>query len=128
MAEEIAKFRFSKYQILKSVIDITDISNISKELDIEIKRTNGENEEKNSFKLLLDVNIKDRNESLNIDIIAEGFFDFNENLSKEEMDAFFNVNAPAILFPYVRSYISTLTALSGINPIILPTINLSNRK
>lgn len=128
MAEEIAKFRFRKYQILKSVIDITDISNISKELDIEIKRANGENEEENRFKLLFDVNIKDKNESLNIDISAQGFFDFNKGLSEGEMDTFFNVNAPAILFPYVRAYISTLTALSGINPIILPTINLSNRE
>jgi preprotein translocase subunit SecB len=38
---------------------------------------------------------------------------------------FFIHNAPAIAFPYVRAYISTLTVQSGIQSIVLPTLNLS---
>lgn len=34
-------------------------------------------------------------------------------------------NALAILFPYVRSIISSITSQSGMPPIILPTINLA---
>lgn len=36
---------------------------------------------------------------------------------------FVKINAPAIAYPYVRSYISNLTLQSGLNPIILPTVN-----
>lgn len=45
---------------------------------------------------------------------------------------FIRINAPAIAFPYVRSYISNLTLQSGFNPIILPSVNFvklnENRK
>lgn len=35
-------------------------------------------------------------------------------------------NALAIMFPYLRSLISTLTAQSGIAPFILPTFNIAS--
>ena len=34
------------------------------------------------------------------------------------------VNAPAITYPYLRSFITTLTANAGVQPIILPILNL----
>lgn len=33
------------------------------------------------------------------------------------------VNAPAIAFPFLRAYISNFTLQSGINPLVLPSIN-----
>ena len=42
------------------------------------------------------------------------------------MNQYFYTNAPAILFPYIRAYISTLTNLSGYKPINLPTLNLTS--
>jgi len=38
---------------------------------------------------------------------------------------FFCINGPAILFPYIRAYLSSLSALSGIPLILLPTINMT---
>lgn len=35
-------------------------------------------------------------------------------------------NALSILFPYLRSVVSTITSLSGHEPIILPTININS--
>ena len=32
----------------------------------------------------------------------------------------------AILFPYLRSIVSTVTGLTGREPIIIPTINIAN--
>ena len=32
--------------------------------------------------------------------------------------------APALLFPYIRAYVSNITALSGMQPIIMPTLNM----
>lgn len=127
MSEEIAKFRFQEYHIRKSIIEISDISQIEKEIEIEIVRSSGVNEKLNNFKLILDLKIWDKSKSLNIEVSAKGFFDFDKTLTDSEKNSFFNVNAPAILFPYVRAYVSALTALSGVPPVIMPTINLSTR-
>ena len=36
-----------------------------------------------------------------------------------------SLNGPAIVFPYIRSFISSMSSLSGFETITLPTLNLS---
>jgi Preprotein translocase subunit SecB len=38
-------------------------------------------------------------------------------------DDFFHINAPAIIYPYIRQHIRSLSLDAGIKPIILPLIN-----
>ena len=122
---EIAKFRFVGYRITNSSISFKESVEISKETDIEFMQSRGVNQKENKFRLILEVNIKDKNESLLINVICNGYFEFDKDLPEEEMSIFFNTSAPAILFPYLRAYVSTLTALAGIPPVTLPTVNLS---
>lgn len=42
--------------------------------------------------------------------------------------AFALINAPAIAFPYLRAFISTVTLNSGIDPVVLPAFNFTNNK
>lgn len=43
---------------------------------------------------------------------------------QEEMtNSLINVNVPAIAFPFIRAYISTVTLQSGFSPVLLPSIN-----
>lgn len=50
-----------------------------------------------------------------------------ENVSDfDDIPTYFYRNAIAIIFPYVRAFISTVTLQSNIPPIILPTMNLSS--
>ncbi|GHV20893.1 protein translocase subunit secB [Bacteroidia bacterium] len=128
MAEEIAKFRFKGYKILKSNIEIKDDSNIDGSLEVEFSQVGGHNVEENEYKLTLDAHIADKNNEVSISVNAVGLFEFDSNIAPEKLNIFFNVNAPAIMFPYIRAYISTLSALSGIKPIILPTLNISKRE
>jgi len=44
--------------------------------------------------------------------------------SKEDIYPIIKMNAVAIMFPYLRSTLSMLTALMNIDPIVLPVINL----
>lgn len=55
------------------------------------------------------------------------FFRFSNDTPKtlEELPGYFYKNAIAIVFPYLRSFISTLTLQANIQPIILPVYNLS---
>jgi preprotein translocase subunit SecB len=51
-------------------------------------------------------------------------FTFKELTHEDDVPDFFYRNAIAILFPYVRAYISLLTTQANINGVILPTLNL----
>ena len=52
-------------------------------------------------------------------------YTFNKKESLENRNNIFYINAPALLFPYIRAYISTLTNLSRLESINLPTLNMS---
>ena len=80
----------------------------------------------NQFKLQLAVEIKDINGNFSINILTESIFTYPEDADLQKFtDTYFTVNAPAIIFPYIRAYISSLTALSGMPTLNLPTLNMS---
>ena len=53
-------------------------------------------------------------------------FKFSNVHSIEEIPEYFYNNSIAIVFPYLRAFITTLTSVAGIKPLILPTLNLTN--
>ena len=127
MAEKVAAFRFIGYKIVESSIKFNpDLSNFDN-LSVKIKNTTGINEDELKLRLELELEVKNVSDDLNVFVKAIGIFEFESNLPERHKEIFFNTSAPAILFPYIRAYITSLTALSGIQPIILPTINLSGR-
>lgn len=129
MGEKTAQFRFIKHQILDAEIHIANPDDISKNLNVRFGYTkNMSDKDGDVFILGMEAIITDNNKNLSIDIKAKGFFEFDKGLEEKLVDMFTSINAPAILFPYIRAYIGTLTALSGIAPLVLPTLNLSERK
>ena len=73
-------------------------------------------ERPNEFIIIFDIKLVCKT-YFNISIVAFGFFALPEYKGtdiREEKD-FININAPAIMFPYVRSFISTLTGNLGTN-------------
>lgn len=50
-----------------------------------------------------------------------GYFTISDQENIEK----YKTNAVAVLFPYVRSIISTYTAAANVNPLILPTVNIN---
>lgn len=59
------------------------------------------------------------------DLTVELMGHFEENKDEESKDYDLTPNALAILYPYLRSTLSSLTLLSGVAPFILPTININ---
>ena len=53
-------------------------------------------------------------------------FQFSENLALNEIPPYFYKNSIAIVFPYLRSFVSTLTFQANVKPMILPVLNLSD--
>ena len=70
------------------------------------------NNSPNLFNILMDVSLSSES-FFNMKISAVGYFELEEELSDQERRGCVNANAPAIMFPYIRSFISTLTANLG---------------
>lgn len=60
-----------------------------------------------------------------IDIVCVGTFRFTDAVSLEDIPSYFYSNCIAILFPYVRAFVSTVTLQANYKPIVIPTMNLS---
>ena len=124
MEQELAKFRFLGFKIPHSEINLKDYSSKSSQ-DFTIKiSAEGKIVNDNNFILQMHVTVGNNDNSVNIKTDLTGNFEFEE-LSEEVLNSFFCANAPAIMFPYVRAYITSLTALSGIDAIIIPTLNMT---
>ncbi len=61
-----------------------------------------------------------------IKIIVEATFNFPESPGFADLSPYFYQNSIAIIFPYIRAFATALTAMANVNPIILPTMNLSS--
>lgn len=81
---------------------------------------------KQIFELTFVVTIKNSLKELPfVKIRCKGFFTFENVNTFGEIPDFFYRNSIAILFPYIRAYISLVTTQANVPGIILPTYNLS---
>lgn len=80
--------------------------------------------DQNSFILSLSISFDDYNEALPfyMDIQISGIFNVN-NWETEPALRISSVNGTAILYPYLRSLVTTLTANANVPPYILPITN-----
>lgn len=120
----ISAFKFEKYSILRSVI-IRKSDETPKSLQIGFEPKGTHFKEDGRFELSLGVRIGDEGKNLLIEVDASATYTLEGEVTDKMLKTFFYLNAPAILFPYIRAYIATLTTLSGMTPINLPTLNLT---
>lgn len=117
-------FRFMGYKIVKSSIILPESTPINNKLQVSLKQVNGTFAENREYRHEMTINVSNEDKSIQIEVKSIGYFEFDTVIEDKEQ-LFVKQNAPAILFPYIRAHISALTGLSGISPIILPTINTS---
>ncbi len=120
----ISEFSFESFSIKKTNIIYNKAPN--DKLSLFINPNGVIDKNLNCFELEMQVLISDSENNFEAEIIIVGIFSFKENINKEVLDSYFYLNAPAILFPFIRTYIHTLTSLSGIGTITLPIMNLSS--
>lgn len=84
-------------------------------------------DENNTMLVSLTVSVfedaKENNYPFSLKINLTGVFELDD-IHESERESFAEVNAVAILFPYIRSLISTITANANVPPLILPPINV----
>lgn len=71
------------------------------------------------YKITLELNVADPEEKLYVFVKGMAIFE-----TKQENQMLIERNTLAIMFPYFRSYVSTLTTQPGLTPIVLPAMNI----
>ena len=67
---------------------------------------------------------KENPENFAIKLVLCGIFSFDPEMQRELI----HVQTYKELFPYARTIITTITANAGIQPIILPSMNIENKE
>lgn len=118
-----AAFSLETFRFTKASLDFNIPSDAK--LNIEFKPQGVFNSEKSSYKLEFDVIITCKETTTNVVMVScLAYFSFNDTISIDEIPEYFYPNSIAIIFPYIRAFISTLSLQANMNPILLPTINL----
>ncbi|WP_296618484.1 protein-export chaperone SecB [Marivirga sp.] len=121
---EKAAFSISKYQFDKVSIDLSNYR--SKDIKLDFQTSGMYFDENKEFELQFTVNAFNENENPFVQVNCVGTFSFENVSSFEEIPDFFYRNSIAILFPYLRAYVSIVTTQANGPGIILPTLNLSS--
>ncbi|MCH8546890.1 MAG: protein-export chaperone SecB [Cryomorphaceae bacterium] len=122
-----AAFSIESYQFDKVTLDLGNQVSNDVMLDFDTKGIFHEADKK--FELIFSVVAFNEEKTINnpfVSIRCKGVFTFENVKSFEEIPVYFYRNSIAILFPYVRAYISLITSQANIPGIILPTMNLSS--
>jgi preprotein translocase subunit SecB len=101
--------------------------NVSDDAEIKLKFNSinnlGETNATVEITLSLEL-VSHENSILRLDSTFVGFFSIIKGEENMEMKDYLENHAPALLFPYIREHISTVTMKAGIKPVLLRPINL----
>lgn len=78
----------------------------------------------NRFVVIFEIELADRNKDFQLKMKATAHFESGEKMPNDFTSSpFARINAPAIAFPYIRTFISNFTLNIGYNPVMLPSFN-----
>ena len=88
-------------------------------LKIEIEK-DIQKQPENQYEITLAVRLKEKNDQINVYVKSKAHF-----ITQQENTHLIEKNTIAIMFPYIRSHISTITSQPGMMPSVLPPINIA---
>lgn len=120
-----ASFSFDTYKIIKFKYD-----NPSSEIDTITYAINPSGRffsKTGIFILEFEFVVKygENNESELLRLTTQGEFNFGGELNYSDVPDFFFKNSIAIVFPYIRAFVSTLTSLANVKTLTLGLLNFS---
>lgn len=116
--------QFLSFAVKESYFSFHEIADYKIKIDFETKALVKPSVQK--YILSLETQITEANGLMNIRVLSESVFDYDGQIDLEVLKGgVFTLNAPAIVFPYIRAYIASLTAISGVPTLNLPTLNLT---
>lgn len=121
-----AAFSLENYFFNKVSIDIeSGAKGENLDLDFQPSGVFTQGEKQSSFNLQFVFVAKNQDLEV-VKIYCKAVFKFAGSITFEEIPTYFYRNSIAILFPYIRAFVSTVTLQANVMPILLPTVNLSS--
>lgn len=118
-----AAFKLDTYHFVKASLNF-DVSDDSP-LSINIVPSGVYKQNLGLFVLSFNVNVSVADSSIDVvNVLCQAQFSFMDPIPASEIPDFFYPNSLAIIFPYIRAFVSTLTLQANVRPIVLPTVNL----
>lgn len=118
---EKAKFKLDGYFFEKATLDF---SNQGGDLSLNFHPSGVYHNKTQTYTLQLAFAAECEDKCIvSVDCVAE--FSFVDCKGMGEIPVYFYTNSIAIVFPYIRAFVSTLSLQANVNPIILPTLNLT---
>ncbi len=71
------------------------------------------------YEIILDITVADKDENIYVNVKSRAFF-----CTGQENGEVLETNMVAIMFPYIRSYITLITTQPGMVPVVLPAMNI----
>lgn len=117
---------FERYEIIKTYFELN--SNYQGEeidIDLSINVNVKSNDVRNKMIVDIDValfkDIKEKEHPFELTFTCRGYFSMDDG---NDINSY-ETNAIAILYPYVRTFVSNFTASVNVTPLLLPTININ---
>ncbi len=120
---------FKNYKVTSVIFKANpDLNATTRELDVKME-VNPVFINETEFGVKCNIDVDDHQNALSINLESIAYFNTADVMTEDfKQSNFFKINAPAIFFPYIRAYITTITVNAGYNPIILPTFNFTQVK
>ncbi|TDD78409.1 protein-export chaperone SecB [Flavobacterium caseinilyticum] len=121
-----ASFSIENYKFDKVMIDLTKQK--TNDIFVDFKPHGVFNSNDSTYELTFNFTALDSQESTDpfVEIQCVGIFKFENVSALAEIPSFFFKNSIAILFPFLRAFVSIVTVQANIKPIMLPTMNLTS--
>ncbi len=107
-----------KIEITESTFRKKEVSLDELELGVRVEHS-VENIGEDEYEIVLNTTVSDENENIYVNVKGKAIF----RTQQKNMDML-EKNTIAIMFPYIRSYISIITTQPGMPPIVLPAMNI----
>lgn len=123
-------FALKRFHIPSFIYSEADDKFVS--IDVQFNPSGIYNPQNGEFKLSINIaitaatkeDIKDYHTVIKLE--ANGYFSLTDNPTFEAIPDYFYGNSIAIIFPYVRAFISSLTVQAGNRLLVLPILNLTS--
>lgn len=115
------------YKVENKEVDTTEESK-NGIANLRLNAGSSDIDEDGRAQLQIELNVKDSGKDFdrNIKLSVIGLFKFNDTENMDYLENLLKVNGTAILMPFIRSYLSTLTGFdNSTEHLLLPAMNVS---
>lgn len=124
MQTQVAKFSLLSYRFNQVELNLENIE-ANESFVLDFLPSGDFYTEKGEYVLNMMFIALTKNKDTVVKVKCKAVFSFGQSCTIEEIPTYFYSNSIAIIFPYIRSFVSTLTLQANVKPILLPTLNLS---